>query len=105
MMSEMVPSTQQPGVSEGGASVAAQSWDSAARRYGFLISAAVTLCLLDQLTKYIITVAIGPAGADPGREIVVVPGFVFLRYVENTGMAFGLFRDLGDLFIPIALAS
>ena len=104
MMSEMVPSAQQPGVSEGGASVAAPAWDSAARRYGFLIGAAVILCLLDQLTKYIITATIGPAGADPGREIVVVPGFMFLRYVENTGMAFGLFRDLGDLFIPIALA-
>ncbi len=104
MMSDMVPSAQRPGVSEGGASIAAQSWDSAARRYGFLVAAAVILCLLDQLTKYVVTVTIGPAGADPGREIVVVPGLVFLRYVQNTGMAFGLFRDLGDLFIPIALA-
>lgn len=104
MMSDMAPSTPQPATGEAGAPVAAQSWDSAARRYGFLIAAAVTLCLLDQLTKYIITVTIGPAGADPGREIVVVPGFIFLRYIENTGMAFGLFRELGNFFIPIALA-
>ena len=120
-MSDTAPPTQQPRLSEGGALAppqppqpevsasvgavtAAPAWDSAARRYGFLIVAAVTLCLLDQLTKYIITVTIGPTGADPGREIVVVPGFIFLRYIENTGMAFGLFRELGDLFIPIALA-
>ena len=117
-MSDTAPPAQQPRLSEGGApappqpevsasvgaATAAPAWDSAARRYGFLIVAAVTLCLLDQLTKYIITVTIGPTGADPGREIVVVPGFIFLRYIENTGMAFGLFRELGDLFIPIALA-
>ena len=119
-MSDMAPPAQQPRLSEGGAPApqppqpevsasvgavtAAPAWDSAARRYGFLIGAAVTLCLLDQLTKYIITVTIGPTGADPGREIVVVPGFIFLRYIENTGMAFGLFRELGDFFIPIALA-
>ena len=120
-MSDTAPPAQQPRLSEGGAPAppqppqpevsasvgavtAAPAWDSATRRYGFLIGAAVTLCLLDQLTKYIITVTIGPTGADPGREIVVVPGFIFLRYIENTGMAFGLFRELGDLFIPIALA-
>ena len=81
-----------------------QSWDSAARRYGFLVIAAVVLCLLDQLSKYLITATIGPAGSDPGREIVLVPGLVFLHYVQNTGMAFGLLREFGDLFIPIALA-
>ena len=73
-------------------------------RYGFLVISAAIVCLLDQLTKYIVTITIGPASAAPGQEIIIVPGLLYLDYVQNTGMAFGLFRTFGNLFVPLVLA-
>jgi signal peptidase II len=60
----------------------------------------VTL-LLDQLTKQWILSALGP---EPGaRAIDVVEPWVRLVYTQNTGVAFSLFRNASNVFIPIAL--
>ncbi len=34
----------------------------------------------------------------PGDPIHVIPGFFMLAYVENTGIAFGMFQGYGELF-------
>lgn len=35
----------------------------------------------------------------PGQSVPVIENVFHLTYVKNTGVAFGLFRNLGDIFI------
>src|SRR5471030_142837 len=59
---------------------------------------------LDQLTK-----AWTSASFRPGETVALVPGFFNLTYVQNTGIAFGMFADHGllvGLFVAaLALAA
>jgi signal peptidase II len=48
--------------------------------------------MLDQLTKMWATLSLRPLGM-----VTLVPGFFNLTYVQNTGIAFGMFKDQGLL--------
>ncbi|RMG47978.1 MAG: signal peptidase II [Acidobacteria bacterium] len=62
------------------------------QRFGYL-SAAVIIYLLDQLTKALATHYLPEAGYHQG--VSVIDGFFHLTYVENAGIAWGLFADAG----------
>lgn len=62
---------------------------------------AATTIVLDQLSKLWVLSALGP---EPGlRAIGIVEPWLRLVYTQNTGVAFSLFRNASNLFIPIAL--
>jgi signal peptidase II len=60
------------------------------RKYLFFVLLFVIALGLDQATKIWARSELKPRGYD--RAVVVVPGYFDLRYSENTGSAFGLFR-------------
>lgn len=64
-------------------------------------SLAVVVLTLDQLTKYWIVRVLGPVPAS--NQIPVIDGWVSLIYVQNTGIAFGLFRNLSPIFTITSL--
>lgn len=55
--------------------------------------------LLDQLTKWLILKAFVP-----GESLPLIPSILHLTYVQNTGAAFGLFKDMTLIFIILSLA-
>ena len=57
----------------------------------YLIAAALGLCAfgLDQAAKVLVRLLLTPL-----HYIEVIPGYVELRYAENTGIAFGMFNNL-----------
>ena len=57
--------------------------------------------LVDQLTKALIIDRIGPDA--PDRVIVLIPGWLRLIYVENTGAAFGTFQGNSPILTVLAL--
>jgi signal peptidase II len=62
----------------------------------FLIVAALVV-ILDQLSKLGISIN--------RSQIELLPGFLYLRYTENTGAIFGLFHSHTELFIALGIAS
>ena len=54
----------------------------------------------DQLTKQLITLTF-----TPGESLPLIPSIVHLTYVQNTGVAFGLFKGQQGLFIVLSLMS
>lgn len=59
------------------------------RAYGALaLAAAAVLLAVDQLLKYFVLLYLKPAGS-----VTVIGGLLELSYVENTGAAFGLFKN------------
>lgn len=56
----------------------------------------IVLVLFDQWTKYLTVEHL----ANGGKAIQLIDGVFELTYVENTGAAFGLFKD-GTLFLSI----
>jgi signal peptidase II len=70
----------------------------ALRKYFFII--AVTVLLLDRLAKW--AVASNIALHD---SVVVIPGFLRLTHVQNTGAAFGLFAETSAQWKVGALVS
>ncbi|MEI9998308.1 MAG: signal peptidase II [Verrucomicrobiota bacterium] len=63
----------------------------------YLVAAAVLA--LDQITK-----AWTVASLLPGETVALIPGFFNLTYVQNTGVAFGLFRGEGFLVALLVIA-
>jgi signal peptidase II len=55
---------------------------------------------LDQVSKVLAVRLVLPAGQD---GIHVAGGVIFLRYLENTGVAFGLLQGQGPLLTGLAL--
>jgi signal peptidase II len=55
---------------------------------------------LDHVTKWLARTEL-----DPERAIEVIPGYLRISYVSNTGVAFGLFRDLDSPWKPYVLAA
>lgn len=55
---------------------------------GISILFAVLLLVVDQVTKYYISLSLKPAGT-----ISVIDGLLEFTYLENTGAAFGLFKN------------
>ena len=56
--------------------------------------------VLDHVTKWLARTRL-----DPERAIEVIPGYLRISYVSNTGVAFGLFRDLDSPWKPYVLAA
>jgi signal peptidase II len=69
-------------------------------RYGFWIVAAVVVAL-DQWTKFLVQANL-PLGAYPRP---LIPGFLYLSHVHNTGVAFGQFSGAGVVLILAAAAA
>ncbi len=61
---------------------------------------AVAIWVLDHLTK-----SAARAWLLGGEAVEVIPGFFALSYVENTGVAFGLFADVRSPWKPDVLAA
>src|ERR1700727_860782 len=72
-------------------------------RPSFYLSGALVIAL-DQLTKIWAMLSLRPLGV-----VTLVPGFFNLTYVQNTGIAFGMFKGqgllVGLLVTMIALAA
>jgi signal peptidase II len=61
---------------------------------------AVVVIVLDQITKYLIVQNLGPGA--PQDSVLILGGFVRLRYVTNSGAAFGWFPNGTMIFSIIA---
>jgi signal peptidase II len=55
------------------------------------LALAMVVFILDQITK-----AAATAWLAPRQEMTIIPGFLDLAYVRNTGAVFGMFRSLAD---------
>jgi len=55
------------------------------------VALAIAIFTLDQITK-----AAATAWLAPRNEVTIIPGFLDLAYVRNTGAVFGIFRSLVD---------
>lgn len=61
--------------------------------------AAGAIVVLDQLTKWWVVATL------PGDPIVVIDGFLTLRYVTNSGAAFGMLEGAGSIIALAAVAT
>jgi len=57
------------------------------------------LTFLDQASKHAVRLRLVP-----GEDVVVVPGFLNLRYVQNTGAAWGLLEGANHWLVALSLA-
>ncbi len=62
----------------------------------FIISALIVL--LDQASKYFMSIQLSP-----GEMSELIPGFIRLAYVENTGAAFSFLRDMRWVLVGVSL--
>ncbi len=60
----------------------------------------LAVLVLDHITKWLARTEL-----DPVHAIEVIPGYLRISYVSNTGVAFGLFRDLDSPWKPYVLAA
>jgi signal peptidase II len=67
------------------------------RRLELTIVAAVAV--LDQVTKYLVV-----AGMELYETIPVIPGFLNLTHIRNTGVAFGLFNAAEFAYKPLVMS-
>ena len=58
----------------------------------------IVLTLLDQGSKYLVL-----TGLKDSPDIILIPGVLQLRYLENRGMAFGLFEGKIPVFVILCL--
>jgi signal peptidase II len=63
-------------------------------------SAALIVLVLDYVTKRWALAALAPA-----HSINIIPGYLSLSYVQNTGIAFGLFDSMESAWKPFLLAA
>jgi signal peptidase II len=56
--------------------------------------------IVDHLTKWVVR-----SNLDLGEGLTVIPGMLRLCYVQNTGVAFGLFHQVQSVWKPYVLAS
>ncbi len=60
------------------------------------LAIALLLVILDQVIKYFVVIQLKPVSA-----VTAIPHILDLVYVENRGVAFGMFSDLRWLFVVI----
>jgi signal peptidase II len=72
-----------------------------ARNFALAILIMALVLVADQVTKAIILDRLGPTG--DLTQIKIIPGFLRLIYVENTGAAFGMFQGKSPVLTIIAL--
>lgn len=65
-----------------------------------VVAAAVGLLVIDQVSKYFVLTYLRPVGS-----VEVIPGLLELAYVENTGAAFGLFRNMMWFLVTVTFAA
>ena len=63
-----------------------------------VLAVAAVLLALDQAIKYLVLRFLAPSG-----RIEVIPGLLELTYVENTGAAFGLFKNMMWMVVAITV--
>ncbi|MBI3949078.1 MAG: signal peptidase II [Acidobacteria bacterium] len=63
------------------------------QRFSYLL-AAIAIFVIDQFTKYLATRYLD-TGLVYGESLPIINGFFHLTYVENAGIAWGLFADAG----------
>jgi signal peptidase II len=68
-------------------------------KYKFYVLTLAVL-VLDHVTKWLARDRL-----DPEHAIELIPGYLRISYVSNTGVAFGLFRDLDSPWKPYVLAA
>ncbi len=68
--------------------------------WSLLFALTLFIVVADQISKRLAIDALGP-DADRG-PVNVIPGFLELRYVENTGAAFGILQDSTTLLIFVS---
>ena len=66
-----------------------------------LIASAALIAVIDQVTKSIVTAALGPDSSLSRLDLV--PGWLAIAYVENRGAAFGLFGGVSSLLPLIGI--
>ncbi len=69
-------------------------------RIPLLLAVIVIVTLADQFTKWLVT-----QGLTLFETITVVPGGVWITRVHNSGIAFGLFPGMPDVFMAITVMS
>lgn len=57
----------------------------------------LSILALDQFSKYLALTSL-----EPGRSLAILPGILHLTLTYNTGGAFGLFYEFGDLIAILA---
>lgn len=62
------------------------------------LAAVVMLCAIDSFTK-----RLAQALLKGSEDVVIIPKVLVLRYVENTGAAFGLFKGMVWLFVILTV--
>ncbi len=60
----------------------------------------VMILLLDHATKWLVRMRL-----DPNHPIVIIPNYIRLSHVQNTGVAFGFFQDFHAPWKPYVLAA
>jgi signal peptidase II len=70
----------------------------AQRRWSLFAALALTIVVLDQLAKFLVTRAL-----DPGQSVDVVGNVVRIVFGQNTGALFGLFKDNAAMFGVVSL--
>lgn len=63
-----------------------------------ILALSFLVVVLDQFTKYLVW-----QNLLPGREIVIVPGLFSLRYVQNTGAAWGILSGLSHWLVLMSV--
>ncbi|MDR0314776.1 MAG: signal peptidase II [Oscillospiraceae bacterium] len=62
------------------------------------ITAIAILVIADQVLKYFVVLKLEPIGT-----LNFIPGFIQLRYMENTGAAFGIFKDQKAFLLTLSV--
>ena len=70
----------------------------AQRRWSLFAALALTIVVLDQLAKFLVTRAL-----EPGQSVDVVGNVVRIVFGQNTGALFGLFKDNAAMFGVVSL--
>ena len=65
-----------------------------------VLAVAAALLAIDQMLKYFVLRDLRPVGA-----VTVIPGLLELTYVENTGAAFGLFKQVMWLVVAVTVVA
>lgn len=60
---------------------------------------AIVIVMLDQLTKVLVLIRVRPMG----YPVVVIPGLFQIRYVHNTGAAWGILRGMNDWLVLLSI--
>lgn len=62
----------------------------------FALTIGALIVVIDQVIKYFVSTGLKPIG-----EHTVIEGLFTLRYVENPGVAFGMFKDMRWIFVAL----